>query len=195
MVTDRPSPLDALLDLFVYAPVGIALVASEELPKLAAKGRAQIGGQLNMARVLGQFAVTQGRRQLASRRSFAPTPGPPSDGGWPPPTPDTRDGGETGDNTSAAMAGADRRSDLDRPSPGGAPGPGRLEGEGLSATTPEVPEPSGLAIPGYDSLAASQVVPRLAGLSAEELAAVGAYESAHRARRTILTRIHQLQER
>jgi hypothetical protein len=52
-----------------------------------------------------------------------------------------------------------------------------------------------LAIPGYDSLAASQVVPRLAGLSAEELAAVGAYETAHRARRTILTRIRQLQER
>ena len=52
----------------------------------------------------------------------------------------------------------------------------------------------GLAIPGYDSLAASQVVPRLAGLSAEELAAVGAYETAHRARRTILTRVRQLQE-
>ena len=52
-----------------------------------------------------------------------------------------------------------------------------------------------LAIPGYDSLAASQVVPRLAGLSADELAAVGAYESAHRARRTILTRVRQLQER
>jgi hypothetical protein len=52
-----------------------------------------------------------------------------------------------------------------------------------------------LAIPGYDSLAASQVAPRLAGLSAEELAAVSAYETAHRARRTILTRIRQLQER
>jgi hypothetical protein len=35
-------------------------------------------------------------------------------------------------------------------------------------------------------------VQRLAGLSSEELEAVGAYESAHRARRTILTRVNQL---
>jgi hypothetical protein len=58
-----------------------------------------------------------------------------------------------------------------------------------------VGEPAGLAIPGYDSLAASQVVPRLAGLSPDELAAVGAYESVHRARRTILNRVRQLQQR
>ena len=63
------------------------------------------------------------------------------------------------------------------------------------ATVTPPPSPDGLAIPGYDSLAASQVVPRLAGLSPDELAAVGAYESAHRARRTILTRVRQLQER
>jgi hypothetical protein len=51
-----------------------------------------------------------------------------------------------------------------------------------------------LAIPGYDSLSASQVVQRLAGLSPEELAAVDAYESTHRARRTVLTRVKQLQD-
>jgi hypothetical protein len=194
MVTDRPSPVDTLLDLFVYAPVGLALLASEELPKLAAKGRAQIGGQLNMARVLGQFAVAQGRRQMASHRSSADPPGRRPERGGREPTPNTGPG-ETGDSTSAPVADAVRPSDLDRPSGGQAAGPGRLEGEGLGAASPEVPGPSGLAIPGYDSLAASQVVPRLAGLSAEELAAVGAYESAHRARRTILTRIQQLQER
>jgi hypothetical protein len=37
------------------------------------------------------------------------------------------------------------------------------------------------------------VVQRLAGLSPDELAAVGAYESTHRGRRTILTRVSQLQ--
>jgi hypothetical protein len=50
-----------------------------------------------------------------------------------------------------------------------------------------------LAIPGYDSLSASQVIQRLDGLSRDELAAVGEYESAHRARRTVLTRVSQLQ--
>jgi hypothetical protein len=50
-----------------------------------------------------------------------------------------------------------------------------------------------LAIPGYDSLSASQVVQRLAGLAADELEAVRTYEAATRGRRTILARVSQLQ--
>ena len=59
-----------------------------------------------------------------------------------------------------------------------------------SAESPPVDD---LPIPGYDSLAASQVVPRLTTLSESELAAIGAYEAAHRGRRTILNRVTQLQ--
>ena len=56
------------------------------------------------------------------------------------------------------------------------------------------PAPSAdLAIPDYDGLAASQVLPRLDGLSPDELEAVRQHEAAHRARRTILGRIAQLQ--
>lgn len=49
-----------------------------------------------------------------------------------------------------------------------------------------------LAIPDYDSLSASQVVPRLESLSAGELDAVRAYESSNRGRKTILNKIDQL---
>lgn len=49
-----------------------------------------------------------------------------------------------------------------------------------------------LAIPDYDSLAASQVVARLAGLRPDELDAVALYESAHRGRKTVLGKIAQL---
>jgi len=49
-----------------------------------------------------------------------------------------------------------------------------------------------LAIPDYDSLSASQVVPRLESLSPDELDAVRAYESSHRGRKTILNKIDQL---
>jgi hypothetical protein len=52
---------------------------------------------------------------------------------------------------------------------------------------------SALAIPGYDALSASQVVPRLDALRPRELEAVREYEAAHRGRRTILNRIAQLQ--
>ncbi|MDQ3897848.1 MAG: hypothetical protein M3326_11520, partial [Actinomycetota bacterium] len=51
---------------------------------------------------------------------------------------------------------------------------------------------SSLAIPGYDTLSASQVVPRLEGLSPAELEAIRAYERGTRARKTVLTRIDQL---
>jgi hypothetical protein len=53
-------------------------------------------------------------------------------------------------------------------------------------------EAAELAIPSYDSLSASQVVQRLAGLSRDEVEAVQSYEAATRGRRTILARAEQL---
>ncbi len=50
-----------------------------------------------------------------------------------------------------------------------------------------------LAIPSYDELAASQVIPLLDGLRADELEAVRRHEAAGRGRRTVLSRIAQLQ--
>jgi hypothetical protein len=66
----------------------------------------------------------------------------------------------------------------------------------LATAVPEAEADVGAAeraIHGYRSLAASQVVARLAGLSREELAAVREYEEATRRRRTILNRIAQLE--
>jgi len=71
---------------------------------------------------------------------------------------------------------------------------------GSSNTAPEdAPEDAGvqvleseLGVPDYDSLAASQVVPRLAMLSAEDLQAIVDYEQAHRRRQTILNRALEL---
>ena len=59
-----------------------------------------------------------------------------------------------------------------------------LQELGLLDTAPEE---------GYDALAASQVVPRLESLSASDLEQVRSYELAGRGRRTILSRIAQLQ--
>jgi hypothetical protein len=57
-----------------------------------------------------------------------------------------------------------------------------------------VPDVASLAIPGFDTLSASQVVQRLAGLSRAELVAVRAYETSVRGRRTILSRVDQLMD-
>ncbi|MEX0767095.1 MAG: hypothetical protein WD029_01310 [Microthrixaceae bacterium] len=67
-----------------------------------------------------------------------------------------------------------------------------------STIAPTAPEPilveAELGVPDYDSLAASQVVPRLAMLSSEDLAAILAYEQSHRRRQTIMNRAIELME-
>jgi hypothetical protein len=62
-----------------------------------------------------------------------------------------------------------------------------------NGSTP-TPVEADLAVPDYDSLAASQVVPRLAMLSPDDLRDVLAYEQSHRHRQTILNRVAQLLE-
>jgi hypothetical protein len=204
------SAVDNALDVLVYAPVGLALTALEELPRLAEKGRTQIQGQLTIARLVGKFAVAQGRRQIEKRlgpNGTAATGAPPTQSA----APVVANGTSAAARPSAVMEerlpeaqGEPLESEL-IDSDGGY---GKLSGRrddvaGAAndvagpATAPAAfgggsPSADQLAIPGYDSLSASQVVQRLAGLSKDELEAVGAYESAHRARRTILTRVNQL---
>ncbi len=55
------------------------------------------------------------------------------------------------------------------------------------------PDAELLAVPDYDSLSASQVLPRLAALGPDELEAVRVYEDEHRGRRTVLAKIAQMQ--
>jgi hypothetical protein len=217
-VTEQRSALDNALDVLVYAPVGLALTAAEEVPKLAAKGRAQVQGQITVARMVGQFAVAQGRKEIEKRFGLAARRPEPARGAPPPPAskgapggvqPDT--GSENGsyDRLSArpapsaaeeaadpgSSAGADAPVvDVDFGARAGSDGPGEAQAPASPrAASASRPKAAALAIPGYDSLSASQVVQRLAGLSQAELAAVGEYEAAHRGRRTILTRIGQLQ--
>lgn len=205
-MTEVPKPLDAALDLFVYAPVGLAMTAAEELPKLAAKGRTRVNTQLMMARVVGQFAVSRGRQEIEKR--FAP-PAPPSAAPAPVEEPaqeppvtfeemtangangsgpkhDHRTDGRAGGASTPTLPGADVTEAADDVTVSTA-------GDLTSVARTAAPKAAELAIPGYDSLSASQVVQRLAGLSRDELAAVAAYEQAHRGRRTILNRIDQLQ--
>ena len=65
------SPLEQALDLFVYAPIGLALTAREELPKLAEKGKSRLSGQIMMAKMIGQFAVQQGQREAEKQVKHA----------------------------------------------------------------------------------------------------------------------------
>jgi hypothetical protein len=180
MATAARGALEAVLDVAVFAPLGLAVSMAEALPKLAAKGRARFVPQVGLARVVGQFAVDQAWRKAVRAAGSA---------AWVPE-------GITGWRPKAARGHADAPAATQRAAEGGA-----RQGSGPSAPRDmEAPaggsasaeQASSLAIPSYDSLSAPQVLQRLAGLSPEEIEAVRRYEAATRGRRTILARAEQL---
>jgi hypothetical protein len=194
------TPAERALDLFVYAPLGLALSARDLLPGLVERGRQQLNGQMTQAKVVGQFAVQQGSKQagkaferarasaessVASRLGEDVAPERPA---TPAPAPTSVRPEPTHVRATPAPAATPTPA-----SAGPAPAPEPVRAE--PPPTPGAPAPlaSTLAIPAYDSLSASQVVPRLSGLSPAELAAVRDYETAHRGRKTILNRVAQLQ--
>ena len=191
---------ERLLEVLVYAPVGAVLSAAEELPHWRERGRKAVAGQVASARVVGELAVRFGRRRLDEAVASWTT-------------------SSSGREAGAADLGGDERVeqapaanvvapvDRDAGGAGDATGragdaTGRTVGAAGSAAAAakaahepgasHVPPVGSLAIPGFDTLSASQVVPRLDGLGRADLVAVRAYEAAHRRRRTVLGRVDQL---
>ncbi|HKA04874.1 MAG TPA: hypothetical protein VKD67_11105 [Acidimicrobiales bacterium] len=165
-MADEKRPVDHLLDLLVFAPLGLVCESRSLFPKLVEEGRTQITTRIQVARMVGQFAVKKGQREAAKameRQRSAARPEPAE-----PPA------GATAARTAPAAAHdivIPLRDDLD---------------------DEEIAE-ADLAIPSYSSLAASQVVSRLDGLAPVELEAVRRYEVAHRGRKTVLGKIAMLQ--
>jgi hypothetical protein len=165
-------PVPQAADSLPYAPIGLVMEARHLVPTLAERGRQQ----LQMFRMIGRFAVHQGQAE-AARRVDRYTDQV------------TTLMGEMGlTELAASFRGAE---------PDASPAP--------AATAPAAPaveaaapvrraETPTLAISDYDSLAASQVIPRLAGLGSDELEAVRRYEASNRGRKTILGKIAQLQD-
>jgi len=186
-VAEARPPYEILLDAFVYAPLGAALVLADELPRLADRGRARVEQRVAVARVVGRFAVAETRRRLeilgADPFGASPTSAK---------SPDERGPG-------AGTTAVPVRATVGRTAPASREiidvktvpaGPAAdATGVGGPATKPRSGE---LPIPAYDTLAASQVVERLTSLTASELEAVRAHEAATRRRRTVLHRIAQL---
>ena len=172
-------------ELFVYAPIGLLFEGSSLLPELIAKGKQQVG----TARVMGKFFLEQVQKQA------------------------TKTAGRLQDQTAGVIdflgdsvtpLAADEAASPPSPDLGPAPGapPVAVEedadsdaGAAAGDDVDDAVSASALAIPDYDGLSASQVVNRLASLSPAELADVRRYEAAHRGRKTILSKVAQLQGR
>jgi hypothetical protein len=159
-VTDGKRPVDQAVVL--YAPLGFALEARRLLPSFVERGKQQV----QMARMIGQFAVKQGHSEAQVRL------------------------GKAQEQAEVMLSELGLRL-ADEPK---VPATAQVRRPSAAARGPRSSSAAAeLAVADYDSLAASQVIPRLAGLEADELEAVRTYESAHRGRKTILGKIAQLQ--
>ena len=168
-VSDDKNPIEHAVELAVLAPIGFALEAKRLLPTFVERGRQQV----NMARVIGQFAVAHGQTTASKKLT---------------------DVQAQAESILAEFGLSGSNGSVEAPAPfDGPPSAPVAQAAEVAAPGPRSSEAAAdLPIADYDSLAASQVIPRLAGLSASELAAVEAYEQAHRGRKTILGKITQL---
>ncbi len=178
--------------MLVFLPLGFVLDFPSSVPRYIERGRRQ----LHVAKQVGREAVSRpgdagrhlDRLQAQTRQTLRALGVAPA-----------------GDN--GATNGDGRRPGSATPASGGrgAPGPAMTASDGASGVTGtleghEAAAPPGptvdvatLAIPDYDSLSASQVVPRLDSLALDELELVRQYELGQRGRKTILSKIAQLQ--
>jgi len=74
MPEERPI-VEEVLDYALYAPVGLLISVTEDLPDLVRKGRTRIEGPVRMARFVGRMAVRNARRRL---EHYLDTPSPPA---------------------------------------------------------------------------------------------------------------------
>lgn len=187
-MSDDKNPLeqavDQAMDTFVYAPIGLLFDGPALFPKLVEKGRTQV----QVARMMGQMAVQMGQSEAEKRvgkagsqlrdslaaTGLVPQPAEP---------------------TPEPAAPADTPRSVTPPSKKAPSKKAPAKKTAKKATSKKAPSVGSLGIPDYDSLSASQVVSRLRGLAPKDLDALRAYESATRARKTILNKITQLQKR
>ncbi len=183
---EHQGAMEHLVGVVLYAPLGFALEARNLLPLLVDRGR----GQVKLARATGRRALERRQKWVsdqaaqANRALGAAGRGLGLVAGSEAEAPDDGDDGAPVSSDDPAVK-ADGSLSTPVPFPPADRPPPDPDGEpGIDAAT--------LAIPDYDSLSASQVVPRLAALSDPELELVLRYERGGRGRRTILNKISQL---
>jgi hypothetical protein len=186
----RRNPVDQVLDLVVFAPLGFLTESRTLLPQLAETGRQQLNQRVQLARLIGQFAVQQGQRQAVKVIGNLRSNGPDEAESEPAPSPGAAEPAQASMADSAeTAAGVAEGPAVSEPAPS-------IESDATAdaiLASDRTPVEGELAIPSYNSLAASQVVSRLEGLTPAELEAVRRYEEAHRGRRTVLGKIALLQ--
>ncbi len=166
---DKPErrPIDQLVDLFVYAPVGLVYEYQDVLPKLIKRGKSQV----QIAKLLGTMAAKQGQKTVEGRidDAFDSATSSVAQG-------ITDVGARVGLAPEPARTLPDAEVEVD------------VEVEVEVDTRP-------LPIAGYDQLTAKQIVALVADLEFGQRTRIESYEASHRARKTVLAKLRSLAEK
>lgn len=214
--------VEQALDAFVYAPIGLIFDGPALFPKLVEKGRNQVNVARMMGQMAVQMGQSEAEKRVKeaqgqvhdtlvglgvvpAARTGEPAPEKPAaETTTAEPAPKaaaTKSPAKTQAEKSPAKKSPAKKSPASKSSAKKAPAKKRPAKKATARKAPakkaaasKAPAVDTLVIVDYDSLSASQVVSRLRGLTNDDLAAVQAYESASRGRKTILTKIVQLQK-
>ncbi len=166
-----------LLDLAVFAPVGVAVSLRDELPRHVRQGRQAMENRLQLARFIGQLTVQTGRRELEKRL-------------------EERRASRPAEPTELEATGKEASGQEPTGQEVTAPGTGAEATTSVAAAGHEAtPSADDLPIGDYESVPAINVVERLRTMQPHEIELIRRFEVAHRARRTVLAKIDQLQQR
>ncbi len=223
MTEPEKSPADQLIELLVYAPVGLIYEYGDVLPQLVKRGKSQV----QLAKVMGQMAAKQGQQsvdgalldvagsvakgitEVGALLGLAPST---KDEASPPP-PTKRDLVETQSDAPGSTKIEANEKVTKKPSAANAkPKAGaksktkpkaKATTKPKAATTstaakakkPSTAEkaPTRLPIARYDELTAREIVPLLDDLTAAQVERVKVHETDGRKRKTILAKIDRLQ--
>lgn len=179
--TDLPD-LEQLVELLVYAPIGLLYEYQTVLPQLIKRGKSQV----QLAKVLGQFALKERSRQANTQSSqvvenaIGAAATLITEVGAAVGLAPQRASADPGSQRSSvnAESGTEPAESADRADSG--------DGASSSRTAVRLP------IAGYDELKAKAIIELLDDLTESQLERVRQYESDNRGRKTVLAKIERL---
>lgn len=189
---EQKDPVDQLVDLFVYAPVGLLYEYQEVLPKLVRRGKSQV----QIAKIVGQLALNRNRSDavgqiaggLASVVARQITEigesiglAPPKPGATDPGAADTPPPPSPGDEVPKAQPAVPSASEGDS----GSLEAGAADDVGADESVP-------LPIARYDELTAKEIISLLDELDGGQLDRIRVHEESNRARKTVLGKLDRL---
>ncbi len=156
-------PLSQLVDMFIYAPIGMLYEYPDVLPQLIKKGKSQV----KIAKVMGEFALRKGQADPAAfaTESFASAGGAIA---------------KLITEFSDMFMGTELSQQATAPT-------------SQKVAQVAIAEPSThLPIANYDQLTAREIIGLLGDITPAQRARVRAHETANRARKTVLSKLEQL---